>query len=75
MGTNPNECVEISLNLSRNTNNNIVRKCANISSITERIIHLAKSWYGKWMINNLDIKEFIRTALAFLNTLLAYINN
>ena len=63
------------LNLSRNTNNNIVRKCANISSITERIIHLAKSWYGKWMINNLDIKEFIRTALAFLNTLLAYINN
>ena len=29
--------LRFALNLSRNTNNDIVRKCANISPITERI--------------------------------------
>ena len=43
--------------------------------MTERIKHLAKLWYGKSMIDNLDIKEFIRTAVALPNTPLAYINN
>ena len=31
------------LSLNRNMNNDVVRKCANISSITERIKQLAKS--------------------------------
>lgn len=35
--------LRFALNLSRNTNNNIVRKCANISPITKRIKQLAKS--------------------------------
>ena len=67
--------LRFALNLSRNTNNDIARKCANISSVTERIKQLAKSWHRKSMINNLDIKEFIRRAVAFPNTPFAYINN
>ena len=63
------------LSLNRNMNNDVVRKCANISSITERIKQLAKSWYKKSIINNLDKKEYITTALAFPDTPLAYINN
>ena len=35
--------LRFALNLSRNTSNNTVKNCANISSITERIKHLAKS--------------------------------
>ena len=35
--------LRFALNLSRNTNNDIARKCANISSVTERIKQLAKS--------------------------------
>ena len=42
-------------------NNEVVRKCANISSISERIKQLAKSWYKKAIINNSDIKEYITT--------------
>ena len=45
---------------------NIVRSILslnrNISSISERIKQLAKSWYKKSIINNSDIKEFITTA-------------
>ena len=63
------------LNLNRNMNNDVVRKCANISSISERIKQLAKSWYKKSIINNSDIKEYITTAEASLGTPLAYINN
>ena len=61
--------------LNRNMNNNVLTKCANISSITEIIKQLAKSWYKKSIINNLDKKEYITTAVAFPDTPLAYINN
>ena len=48
MRANPNECNKICTNFKQEyTNNDIVRKCANISSITERIKHLAKSWASK----------------------------
>ena len=50
------------LSLNRNINNDVVRECANISSISERIKQLAKSWYKKSIINNSDIKEYITTA-------------
>ena len=63
------------LSSNRNMNNDIVRKCANISSISERKKQLAKSWYKKSIINNSDIKEYITTAEASLGTPLAYINN
>ena len=63
------------LNLSRSTNSDIVRRCTIISAIKKRIKQLAKSWYEKSMINNSDIQEFIRTAIAYSNTPLAYINN
>ena len=61
--------------LNRNINNEVVRKCANISSISERIKQLAKTWFKKAKINNLDIKEYITPAEASLGTPLAYINN
>ena len=56
-------------------NNEVVRKCANISSISKRIKQLAKTWYKKTIINNSDIKEYIVTAEASLGTPLVYINN
>ena len=65
--------LRFALNLS--TNNNIARKYTKISATKERIKQLAKSWYEKSVINNLDIKEFIRTAVAYPNTPLAYRNN
>ena len=61
--------------LNRKMNNDVVRKCSNISSITERIKQLIKSWYKKSITNNLDIKEYITTAIAFPDTPLAYTNN
>ena len=57
--------------LNRNMNNDVVRKCVNISFISERIKQLAKSWYKKAIINNSDIKEYITTAEASLDTPLA----
>ena len=39
--------LRFALSLSRNRNNDTVKKCANISSVTERIKQFAKSWYGK----------------------------
>ena len=63
------------LSLNRNINNDVVRKCANISSISERIKQLAKLWRKKSIINNSDIKEYITTAEASLGAPLAYINN
>ena len=59
------------LSLNRNMNNDFVRKCVNISFISERIKQLAKSWYKKAIINNSDIKEYITTAEASLDTPLA----
>ena len=67
--------LRFALNLGRTRNNDIVRKCANISAIRERIKQLAKSWYEKSVINSLDIKEFIRTVVTYPSTPLAYINN
>ena len=61
------------LRLNRNMNNETVRKCANIPSISERIKELAKSWFKTAIINNSDIKEYIATAEASLGTPLAYI--
>ena len=61
--------------LNRNINNEVVRKCANISSISERIKQVAKTWFKKAKINNSDIKEYITPAEASLGTPLAYINN
>ena len=61
--------------LNRNMSNKVVKKCANISSISEAIKQLAKTWYQKAKINNSDIKEYIVTAEASLGTPLAYINN
>ena len=61
------------LRLNRNMNNETVRKCANIPSISERINELAKSWFKKAIINNSDIKEYIATAEASLGTPLAHI--
>ena len=63
------------LRLNRNMNNVVVKKCANISSISERIKQLTKSWSKKAIINNSDIKEYIATAEASLGTPLAYMNN
>ena len=54
--------------LNRNMNNDVVRKYINISSITERIKQLTKSWYKISITNNLDIKEYITTAIAFPDT-------
>ena len=59
------------LSLNRNMNNDVVRKCVNISFISERITQLAKSWYKKVIINNADIKEYLTTAEASLDTPLA----
>ena len=63
------------LSLNRNMSNEVVKKCANILSISEGIKQLAKTWYKKAKINNSDIKEYIVTAEASLGTPLAYINN
>ena len=68
MGANPSECIKISIKLNKNMNNDVVRKCANISSISERIKQLAKSWYKKSILNNSDIKEYITTAETSLGT-------
>ena len=62
------------LSLNRNINNDVVRKCVNFSSISERIKQLVKSWYKKSVINNSDIKEYVTTAEASLGTPLACIN-
>ena len=62
------------LSFNRNINNDVVRKCANFSFISERIKQLVKSWYKKSVINNSDIKEYVTTAEASLGTPLAYIN-
>ena len=67
--------LRFALNLSRSTSNDIIRKCSSVSTIKERIKELAKSWYENSVINNLDIQEFIRTAVAYPGTPLAYINN
>ena len=67
MGTNSN-VLRSTVSLNRNMKNDIVRKCANISSITGRIKQLAKSWFKKSIINNLDIKEYITTAVVFPDT-------
>ena len=64
-----------SICLNRNINNEVVKKCANISSISEKIKQLAKTWFKKAKINTSDIKEYIITAEASLGTPLAYINN
>ena len=61
--------------LNKNINNKVVRKCANISSISGRIKQLAKTWFKKAKTNNSDIKEYITPAEASLGTPLAYINN
>ena len=63
------------LRLNRDMNNEFVKKCTNISSISERIKQLTKSWSKKAIINNSDIKEYITTAEASLGTPLAYMNN
>ena len=42
-------------NLSRSTRNNIVKRCASVSTIKERIKELAKSWYDNSVINNSQI--------------------
>ena len=44
-------------NLNRNMNNDVVRKCANISSISEKIKQLAKSWYKKLIITTQILKN------------------
>ena len=61
------------LSLTRNTNNDIARKCANTPAINKRIKQLTKSWYGKSMIKNSNINEYI--AIACHNTPLAYTIN
>ena len=61
--------------LSKNTNNDIARRCANIPVINERIKQIAKSWTKKSKINKLDITEYLKTALARQNIPLVYINN
>ena len=63
------------LNLDRNTNNEVVRNCANIPCISERIKQLAKSWYKKSILNTENIKEYITTTKASLGAPLAYMNN
>ena len=63
------------LSLNRNINKDIVRKCANVPSISERIKQLAKSWYKKSILYNSDIKEYTTTVGASLGTPLTYINN
>ena len=47
-------------NLNRNMNNDVVRKCANISSISERIKQLAKSWYKKLIITTQILKNILQ---------------
>ena len=65
---------KINLCLNRNANNEVVRKCTNISPVSERIKQLPKSWYKKAIINNSDIKQYITKAGASLDRPLAYIN-
>ena len=60
--------------LNRNMNNEVVRKCASISSVSERIKELPKLWYKKAITNNSDIKQYIITAGSSLDRPLAYIN-
>lgn len=36
---------------------------------------LVKSWYQNSLINNLDIQELVRTAVAYPDISLAYISN
>ena len=74
MGANRNERIKSILSLNRNMNNDVVRKCANISSISESVKQLVKSWYKKSIVNNSVIQEYITTVEASLGTPLAYIN-
>ena len=67
--------LRFALNLNRSTSNDIIRRCSSVSTIKERIRELAKSWYENSVINNSDIEEFNRTAVAYPGTPLAYINN
>lgn len=67
--------LRFALKLRRGTSNDTIRKGANVSTVKDRIKELAKYWYKSPVINNPDIQEFVRTAVAYPDTSLAYINN
>lgn len=58
--------LRFTLNLSRSTSNNIVKKCVNVFTVKERIIELAMSWYENSMINNPTV-AYPDTPLAYMN--------
>lgn len=55
-------------NLSWGTTNDALRNGANVLTTKDRIQELAKSWYKNSVINNSDIQEFIKTAVAYPDT-------
>ena len=57
--------LRVASNLSRSTNNDIVRRCTNVSTIKDRIKELVKSLYENSMINNSDIQKFVRVDIAY----------
>lgn len=67
--------LRFALNLSQRTSDDTVRKYANVSNIKDTVKELAKSWYKNSVAKNPDIQGFDRTAQAYSDMLLAYINN
>ena len=55
MGTIQIKALRFALNLSRGTINDTVRKCANASTIKDRIKDFPKSWYKNLVVNNPDV--------------------
>ena len=56
--------LRFALNFSRDTSNDTARKCTNVSIIKDKIKKLAQSCYKNSVINNPDIQELVRTAVA-----------
>ena len=55
MGTTQIKALRFALNLSRGTSNDTVRKCANASTIKDRIKDFPKSWYKNSVVNSPDV--------------------
>lgn len=66
--------LRFALNLSQRTSDDTVRKYANVSNIKDTVKELAKSWYKNSVVKNPDIQGFDRTAQAYSDMSLAYIN-
>lgn len=68
--------LRFTLNIQMATENDIIRKSSNASSIQERIVTLGKKWFKKAISNNPNIVQFVRnTAFKGSNTLLYILDN